>query len=83
MSSRPLGARGSSEAKAGWAPVRAAALDADAPVDMDRLREQSDDVIPDTEAVLTQGQLIGLFQEHSRSRGHRSSRPLAGHPGTC
>jgi 3D-(3,5/4)-trihydroxycyclohexane-1,2-dione acylhydrolase (decyclizing) len=54
-------------AKAGWAPVRAAALDPDAPVDLDTLREQSDDVIPDTEAVLTQGQLIGLLQEHSRS----------------
>ena len=55
------------EAKAGWAPVRAAALDPDAPIDLDTLREQSDDVIPDTEAVLTQGQLIGLLQEHSRS----------------
>ena len=55
------------EAKAGWAPVRAAALDPDAPIDLDALRDQSDDVIPDTEAVLTQGQLIGLLQEHSRS----------------
>jgi 3D-(3,5/4)-trihydroxycyclohexane-1,2-dione acylhydrolase (decyclizing) len=55
------------DAKAGWAPVRAAALDPDAPVDLDALRERSEDVIPDTEAVLTQGQLIGLLQEHARS----------------
>ena len=52
-------------AKAGWLPVRAAALDADTPVDVEALRAQSDDVIPDTDAVLTQGQLIGLLQEHA------------------
>lgn len=49
-----------------WAPVRAAALDADTPVDLDVLRASSIDVIPDTGAALTQGQLIGLLQEHSR-----------------
>jgi 3D-(3,5/4)-trihydroxycyclohexane-1,2-dione acylhydrolase (decyclizing) len=52
-------------AKAGWLPVRAAALDADTAVDVDALRAQSDDVIPDTDALLTQGQLIGLLQEHA------------------
>jgi 3D-(3,5/4)-trihydroxycyclohexane-1,2-dione acylhydrolase (decyclizing) len=46
--------------------MRAAALDADTPVDVEALRAQSDDVIPDTDAVLTQGQLIGLLQEHAR-----------------
>ena len=54
-------------AKARWAPVRAAALDADTPVDLDALRAESTDVIPDTGAVLTQGQLIGLLQEHARA----------------
>jgi 3D-(3,5/4)-trihydroxycyclohexane-1,2-dione acylhydrolase (decyclizing) len=54
-------------AKADWAPVRAAALDADAPVDLASLRAGSTDVIPDTDAVLTQGQLIGLLQEHARA----------------
>jgi 3D-(3,5/4)-trihydroxycyclohexane-1,2-dione acylhydrolase (decyclizing) len=49
-----------------WAPVRAAALDADTPVDLDVLRASSTDVIPDTGAALTQGQLIGLLQEHAR-----------------
>jgi len=49
-----------------WAPVRAAALDADTPVDLEQLRAASTDVIPDTGAVLTQGQLIGLLQEHAR-----------------
>jgi len=52
-------------AKAGWLPVRAGALDADTPVDIEALRAQSTDVIPDTDAVLTQGQLIGLLQEHA------------------
>ncbi len=55
------------EATGAWAPVRAAALDADTPADLEELRTQTTDVIPDTEAVLTQGQLIGLLQEHSRA----------------
>lgn len=54
-------------AKAGWAPVRAAALDADTLVDIEELRKVTADVIPDTDAVLTQGQLIGLLQEHSQA----------------
>jgi len=54
-------------AKAAWSPVRAAALNADTPVDLDRLRAQTTDVIPDTDAVLTQGQLIGLLQEHAEA----------------
>jgi 3D-(3,5/4)-trihydroxycyclohexane-1,2-dione acylhydrolase (decyclizing) len=54
-------------AKAAWLPVRAAALDADTAVDVDALRAQSTDVIPDTDAVLTQGQLIGLLQEHAEA----------------
>src|SRR3954452_9274039 len=53
-------------ATSAWLPVRAAALDADAPVDVEALRAQSTDVIPDTDAVLTQGQLIGLLQEHAQ-----------------
>lgn len=53
-------------AKARWAPVRAAALDADTPVDLDGLRRTLTDEVPDTGAVLTQGQLIGLLQEHAR-----------------
>ena len=52
-------------AKAAWTPVRAAALDADTPVDVAALRAGSTDVIPDTDAALTQGQLIGLLQEHA------------------
>jgi 3D-(3,5/4)-trihydroxycyclohexane-1,2-dione acylhydrolase (decyclizing) len=54
-------------AKAGWLPVRASALDADTPVDLEALRAQSTDVLPDTDAVLTQGQLIGLLQEHAEA----------------
>ena len=54
-------------AKAGWLPVRAADLDADTTVDVKALRAQSTDVIPDTDAVLTQGQLIGLLQEHAEA----------------
>ena len=47
-----------------WAPVRAAALDPDVPFDRATV---AGDVVPDTGAVLTQGQLIGLLQEHLRS----------------
>jgi len=54
-------------ATSAWGPVRAAALDADAAVDIDALREETDDVVPDTDAVLTQAQLIGLLQEHAQS----------------
>jgi 3D-(3,5/4)-trihydroxycyclohexane-1,2-dione acylhydrolase (decyclizing) len=67
-------------AKARWAPVRAAALDAETPVDLEALRARSTDVIPDTDAVLTQGQLIGLLQEHSQ-RGDTIVAAAGGPPG--
>ena len=54
-------------ATSAWAPVRAAALDADTVADLDVLRQETTDVIPDTDAVLTQAQLIGLLQEHAQS----------------
>jgi len=44
---------------------RAAALDPDTPFDFSALPSDSD-VVPDTAAVLTQGQIIGLLQEHAR-----------------
>jgi 3D-(3,5/4)-trihydroxycyclohexane-1,2-dione acylhydrolase (decyclizing) len=47
-----------------WTPVRAAALDPDTPFDRSTV---VGDVVPDTGAVLTQGQLIGLLQEHAQS----------------
>ena len=47
-----------------WTPVRAAALDPDTPFDIATV---VDDVVPDTGAVLTQGQLIGLLQEHAQA----------------
>ncbi len=56
-----------SAARNGWLPVRAAALDAGARVDVDALRTRSADVIPDTDAVVTQGQLIGVLQQHARA----------------
>ncbi|MEU9284757.1 3D-(3,5/4)-trihydroxycyclohexane-1,2-dione acylhydrolase (decyclizing) [Streptomyces sp. NPDC048275] len=49
-----------------WREQRAAALDPDIPFDFASLPDDSD-VVRDTEAVLTQGQLIGLLQEHARS----------------
>jgi len=67
-------------AKAGWLPVRAAALDADTPVDVNALRAQSTDAIPHTDAVLTQGQLIGLLQEHAR-QGDTIVAAAGGPPG--
>jgi 3D-(3,5/4)-trihydroxycyclohexane-1,2-dione acylhydrolase (decyclizing) len=45
-----------------WAPQRAAALDPDTPYDRTTPR-----AVPDTGAQLTQGQLIGLLQEHART----------------
>lgn len=44
-----------------WLSVRAMALDPDVVFDT-----SSDPTIPHTDAVLTQGQLIGLLQEHAR-----------------
>src|SRR4029450_12475688 len=46
-----------------WAPARAAALDPDTPFPPSRVQG---DVVPDTGAELTQGQLIGLLQEHAQ-----------------
>jgi 3D-(3,5/4)-trihydroxycyclohexane-1,2-dione acylhydrolase (decyclizing) len=48
-----------------WQAERAAALDPDTPFDFSALSSDSD-VVPDTAAVLTQGQIIGLLQEHAR-----------------
>lgn len=53
------------EEKANWKPQRAKALDPDVPFDIDAARASGLDV-PDTSAELTQGQLIGLMQEHHR-----------------
>jgi 3D-(3,5/4)-trihydroxycyclohexane-1,2-dione acylhydrolase (decyclizing) len=66
--------------KAAWLPVRAAALDADTVVDVEALRARSTDVIPDTDAVLTQGQLIGLLQEHAQ-QGDTIVAAAGGPPG--
>ncbi|MFD5478649.1 3D-(3,5/4)-trihydroxycyclohexane-1,2-dione acylhydrolase (decyclizing) [Streptomyces hawaiiensis] len=49
-----------------WREQRAAALDPDTSFDFAALPDDSD-VVLDTGAVLTQGQLIGLLQEHARS----------------
>ncbi|WP_326718780.1 3D-(3,5/4)-trihydroxycyclohexane-1,2-dione acylhydrolase (decyclizing) [Streptomyces sp. NBC_00243] len=49
-----------------WREQRAAALDPDTPFDFASLADDSD-VVRDTEAALTQGQLIGLLQEHAKS----------------
>ncbi|HEV2870895.1 MAG TPA: thiamine pyrophosphate-dependent enzyme, partial [Actinomycetota bacterium] len=49
-----------------WQAERAAALDPDTPFDLSAL-EAGSDVVPGTGAVLTQGQLIGLLQEHARA----------------
>ncbi|MEU9313781.1 3D-(3,5/4)-trihydroxycyclohexane-1,2-dione acylhydrolase (decyclizing) [Streptomyces sp. NPDC048256] len=49
-----------------WREQRSAALDPDTPFDLASLPDDSD-VVRDTEAALTQGQLIGLLQEHARS----------------
>jgi 3D-(3,5/4)-trihydroxycyclohexane-1,2-dione acylhydrolase (decyclizing) len=54
-----------SAAAAEWEPVRAAALDPDVPFDISTVPADAD-VVPDTGAVLTQGQIIGLLQEHAR-----------------
>jgi 3D-(3,5/4)-trihydroxycyclohexane-1,2-dione acylhydrolase (decyclizing) len=68
------------DAKAAWLPVRAEALDADALADLEALRARSTDAIPDTDAVLTQGQLIGLLQEHAQ-QGDTIVAAAGGPPG--
>ncbi len=52
---------------AGWEPVRAAALDPDTLFDHTSIPADFPDVVPDTGALLTQGQVIGLLQEHARA----------------
>jgi 3D-(3,5/4)-trihydroxycyclohexane-1,2-dione acylhydrolase (decyclizing) len=47
--------------RAAWLPVRDAALDPDT-----LFPKQQHPELPDTDAVLTQGQLIGLMQQHAR-----------------
>jgi 3D-(3,5/4)-trihydroxycyclohexane-1,2-dione acylhydrolase (decyclizing) len=49
-----------------WQAERAAAIDPDTPFDLSALEADSD-VVPGTDAVLTQGQIIGLLQEHARA----------------
>ncbi|NUQ99418.1 MAG: 3D-(3,5/4)-trihydroxycyclohexane-1,2-dione acylhydrolase (decyclizing) [Streptomyces sp.] len=49
-----------------WQEQRAAALDPDTPFDFESLPDDTD-VVSDTDALLTQGQLIGLLQEHAQS----------------
>ncbi|TDP93305.1 3D-(3,5/4)-trihydroxycyclohexane-1,2-dione hydrolase [Leucobacter luti] len=49
-------------ARAAWVPVRDAALDPDV-----RFPREDFPELPVTDAVLTQGQLIGLLQEHARA----------------
>ncbi|HWD44774.1 MAG TPA: thiamine pyrophosphate-dependent enzyme, partial [Actinomycetota bacterium] len=50
-----------------WEPVRAAALDPDTPFDRASIPADFGDVVPDTGALLTQGQVIGLMQEHAQA----------------
>ncbi|MFV0460978.1 MAG: 3D-(3,5/4)-trihydroxycyclohexane-1,2-dione acylhydrolase (decyclizing) [Actinomycetales bacterium] len=54
------------QATAAWAPIRAAALDPDTPFDRAAL-PAGHDVVPDTGAVLTQAQVIGLLAEHAQA----------------
>nr|WP_025134192.1 3D-(3,5/4)-trihydroxycyclohexane-1,2-dione acylhydrolase (decyclizing) [Leucobacter sp. PH1c] len=62
-------------ARAAWLPVRAAALDPDT-----RFPRETQPELPVTDAVLTQGQLIGLMQEHAR-RGDTIVAAAGGPPG--
>jgi 3D-(3,5/4)-trihydroxycyclohexane-1,2-dione acylhydrolase (decyclizing) len=48
-----------------WEPLRAAALDPDQRFDISSVPADHD-VVPDTGAILTQAQVIGLLQEHAR-----------------
>jgi 3D-(3,5/4)-trihydroxycyclohexane-1,2-dione acylhydrolase (decyclizing) len=51
----------------GWEPQRAVALDPDSPFHRAEIPADFPDVVPDTGALLTQGQVIGLLQEHARA----------------
>ncbi len=50
-----------------WEPMRRSALDPAAPFDISAIPADYPDIVPDTGAVLTQGQVIGLLQEHARA----------------
>src|SRR4051812_32574693 len=50
-----------------WEPQRTAALDPDTPFDRASIPADFPDIVPDTGALLTQGQVIGLLQEHARA----------------
>src|SRR4051795_6982693 len=50
-----------------WEPQRAAALNPDTPFDRASIPADYPDIVPDTGALLTQGQVIGLLQEHARA----------------
>ncbi len=50
-----------------WEPMRRSALDPDARFDISAIPADYPDIVPDTGAVLTQGQVIGLLQEHARA----------------
>jgi 3D-(3,5/4)-trihydroxycyclohexane-1,2-dione acylhydrolase (decyclizing) len=52
-------------ATAEWEPMRAAALDPETLFDISSVPADHD-VVPATGAILTQGQVIGLLQEHAR-----------------
>ena len=52
---------------AAWQPVRAAALDPDTAFDRSTIPADFADIVPETGALLTQGQVIGLLQEHARA----------------
>jgi 3D-(3,5/4)-trihydroxycyclohexane-1,2-dione acylhydrolase (decyclizing) len=51
----------------GWQPEQAAALDPGTPFDRATIPADFPDIVPDTGALLTQGQVIGLMQEHARA----------------
>ena len=66
----------------GWEPVRAAALDPDTPFDRATIPADFPDIVPDTGALLTQGQVIGLHAGARPGRRHdrrRRRRPARGH----
>jgi 3D-(3,5/4)-trihydroxycyclohexane-1,2-dione acylhydrolase (decyclizing) len=50
-----------------WEPQRAAAIDPDTPFDRASIPADFGDIVPDTGALLTQGQVIGLLQEHAQT----------------
>ena len=62
-----------------WEPVRAAALAPDVVFDKATVEEGSD-IVVETDAVLTQGQLIGLLEEHAQ-RGDVIIAAAGGPPG--